>query len=273
MFLTGEELFCNMIEVQYDAFIALIDAAREFPRMALQLVKSVLQATTFLVFEAARAAVVTLEQDIIKLLKIDDIDLSKTKDNFCQVAFACAAIRDMLFNRFNVNEDLKDDYKHFEDVICKQGLRSLLEDWVQDNLLNVLDDKLRELLDDIQKAFEKVNDAVQKYIDGLLEEEIFGTGKTFQEWLEELDKYADCAFGLCNWALTSSNKKEDLLHDAGVKQTGSGFVFVLNEYNELLSEKETLEEYIRSLQTKIQVGTQNRGSASQDGYSLFDLAK
>ena len=112
-----------------------------------------------------------------------------------------------------------------------------------------------------------------EYIDWLLETEIFRTGKTFQEWLEELDKYADCTFGLCNWALTSSNKTEDLLHDAGVKRTTTGLVFVLKEYNEFVSEKEELENKIRALQTRVQEGTAKRGSANQDGFSLYDLAR
>lgn len=273
MFLTGEELFCDMIELQYDAFIALIDAAINFPRMALQIVKSVIQAATFLVFEVVRSGLIIAEQEIIKYLNIDGIDLSKTKDGFCQVAWECAAIRDKLFNLINVSDSVKTNYQEFEDIICKQGLRSLLENWVQENLLDTLDKTLQNWIDDIQRVFDEIDNEIQKYIDWLLTSEILGTGKSFQEWMEELDKYADCAFGLCNWALTSSNKKEDLLHDAGVKQTGSGFVMVLNEYNEFLSEKETLEEWIRSLQTKIQEGTPKRGSANQGGFSPDDIAR
>ena len=64
--LTGEELFCFILEQQYDAFVTLIDQAIQFPRVALQTLKSVIQAVLKLTFEVIRAAIIIIEQEIIK---------------------------------------------------------------------------------------------------------------------------------------------------------------------------------------------------------------
>ena len=260
MFLTGEQLFCSMLEAEYDAFVTLIESIINFPRMALQTVKSLLQAVSRLTMQLIRSTVIVIEQEIIKYLNLDGIDLSKTKENFCNVAFECAAIKDKIFSILNVPDSAKDNYDEFEEIVCKQGLRSLFEDWLQDNILDALDKQLASFLDDIEKVFNKVNNAVDEYIDYLLNTEIPFIGKTFLELMDELDKYAQCAFASCNWALTSTNKKEDLLSNAGVEQTSTGFVMVLKEYNDFIEDRNSLTGDINRLRQMIESDTPRRGT-------------
>tara|TARA_R110001592_G_scaffold243633_1_gene504639 strand:+ start:41 stop:853 length:813 start_codon:yes stop_codon:yes gene_type:complete len=262
MFLTGEDLFCSILEAEYNAFVALIDAAINFPRTAMQIVKSALQAILRLAFEVIREGIIFLEQEIIKLLDLDDIDLSKTRDNFCDVAWNCAAIKDKIYNWLNIDENnpVRTSYDKFEEIVCGAGLRAILENFIQDNLLNKLDTQLSVWLQDIQNAFDKIDKIVQKYIDYLLYTKIPVIDKTFMELMEELDEYAQCAFAACNWALTSSNKKEDLLDQAGVKQSNaSGFVMVLDEYTEFISKGNYYVQQINKLKTLISNRTPIRG--------------
>jgi len=213
--LTGEELFCFILEQQYDALVALIDQAIQFPRVALQTLKSVIQAVLKLTFEVIRAAIIIIEQEIIKFLNLDGIDLSKTKENFCNVAWECAAIKDKLYSLLGIAEDnpARTAYETFEEVICRQGLRNLFESWTQDTLLNNLDQTLAGYLDDIERVSNRVLNAVDDWIDYLTNTDIPFVNKTFLELMDELDQYAQCAFASCNWTLTSQNKKEELLDD------------------------------------------------------------
>jgi len=260
MFLTGEQLFCSILEAEYDAFVTLIDSIINFPRMALQTIKSIIQAAVKLTMQLIRSTIIVIEQKIIEFLNLDDIDLSKTKENFCNVAWECAAIKDKIFDIMNVPDSVKNNYEEFEEVVCRQGLRSLFEDWVQGTMLDGLDQTLRGFLDDIEKVFNKVQNGVDEYIDYLLNTKIPFIGKTFLELMEELDTFAQCAFASCNWALTSTNKKEDLLADAGVEQSSTGFVMVLDEYNELILEKDSLTNDINGLILMIETETPRRGT-------------
>lgn len=258
--LTGEELFCFMLEQQYNAFVGLIDSLIQFPRLALQAVKSVIKSAGVLAFQVVRSGIIIIEQQIIQFLNLDGIDLSKTKENFCNVAWECAFLKDYIFDdvlKLDDDNEIRTSYDIFEEVVCRQGLRNLFENWTQDNILNGLDQTLREYLDFIEKWYNKVQNKVDEFIDDLLNKKI--GDYTFLEWLEGLDKLANCTFATCNWAVTSQNKKEDLLDSMGVEEGPGGLVFILKEYQDFIDERDFLTNAINGLRDKIQEKTPQRG--------------
>ena len=82
--------------------------------------------------------------------------------------------------------------------------------------------------------------------------------------MEHLDEYAQCAFATCNWALTSLNKKEDLLDNVGVKESGGTFTVALEEYEEFLEKKDKYTNEINRLRGIITSGTPQRGVPVDD---------
>ena len=251
MFMTGEALFCSIIEVQYDAFISLINSIISGPRMAVGLVLSFIQSTTMLVFDAIKTLVIALEQLIINYLDFDGFDLSQTKENICQVAWDCAFLRNKLLDTFGLSDDFKDDFQKFEDVVCKQGLRNFFENWVSTELLGGIDELLIGYLQQINEAYDKVSNKVDELVNYLLTTPIIN-GMSFQELMEELDKYAQCAFSTCNWALTSSNQREDYLDNLSVARSEAGlFVFVADGWNKFTEDKDILTDYINNLRDQL----------------------
>lgn len=214
-FLTGEALFCSILEVQYDALVTLINLAIQAPRQGINFILNLIQSTTMLIFESIRALVIIVEQAIIDALELDDFDLSQTKENICQIAWDCSFLRNYLIEKLGLSDDFKNNFQIFEDIVCKQGLRDVFEDFVSTELLSGLDEQLIKYLAEINQAYDKVGNAVDKWLNGLVNTPILD-GKSFQEWMDEIDKYAQCAFATCNWALTSSNQKEDYLDNLSI---------------------------------------------------------
>jgi hypothetical protein len=260
MFLTGEALFCSILETQYDAFIALVNNVIAFPQQAIGLILSFIQSTTMLIFEVIRTAVIALEQMIINYLEFDGFDLSQTKENICQVAWDCAFLRNKLLDTFGLAHQ-ETNFDKFEDIICKQGLRGFFENWVSTELLGGIDETLIGFLQQINEAYNKVSKKVDEGMDYLLNTPIYD-GKSFYELMEELDKYVQCTFSTCNWAETAFNQQEDYLDKLSVARSeGGGFIFVADYWDDFTDNFNGLTDYINSLRNKL---------ATQD---TFDTAR
>ena len=264
MFLTGEALFCSILEVQYDALVKLINLAIQIPRQAINLILNLVQSTTMLIFETIRTLVIAIEQMIIDFLQFDGFDLSQTKENICQIAWDCAFLKNKLLDYFGLSDNFKDDFQKFEDVVCKQGLRDFFESWVSTELLGGIDEQLVKYLAEINEAYVKVSNAVDDFLNRKLNEPILD-GKSFVEWMDEIDKYAQCAFATCNWALTSSNQKEDYLDNLSIASgEGGGFVFIADEWVKFTDEKDFLTDYIDKLRLQLAAATPARGIQPDD---------
>ncbi len=264
MFLTGEALFCSILEVQYDALVTIINQLIQAPRQAINLILNLVQSTTMLIFEAIRTLVIATEQIIIDYLQFDGFDLSQTKENICQIAWDCAILKNKLLDYFGLSDNFKDDFQKFEDVVCKQGLRDFFEDWVSTELLGGIDEQLIKWLAEINEAYDKVSNAVDEWLNDLLTKPIYD-GKSFVEWMDEIDKYVQCAFATCNWALTSSNQKEDYLDNLSIARAeGGGFAFIADEWVKFTDDKDFLTDYIDGLRLKLAAATPARGIQPDD---------
>ena len=269
--ISGEALFCTVMEAEYNAFVAIIENIIFLPQTALSIVKSLLQAANKLAWELIRSGIVALEQLLIGALNFDGFDLSTMKDNFCQVLWDCAFMKNTLLEWLGVDGEDKIKvpgyprqtvtYPMFEDLICKQGLRSFAEDFIQTEVLNNMATELTKIDAKIDEVYNKANKEVIDFTDRQLKKKLFGTGKSFEDLMVELDKFAQCAFATCNFALTSSNKKDDLLDGLGVtwSQSEARFEFVLDEWIEFKNERGDLKEYVNILRRKLATNTPQRG--------------
>jgi hypothetical protein len=262
-FLTGESLFCSILEAEYNALVLLIETAIEFPHVVLQLLKSAIDATLSLVYKVIEASIIAIEQTIIDTLNLDGIDLSKTKEGFCDVAFSCVALRDKIFNMLSISdkkrEELISDFDEFNDLICKNSLRGLFEGFTNTAILEPLLKLLRDYLKQIDDGFTYIDQKVQDYIEKTLEAEIPLLGRSFRDYMDDLDAFAQCAFATCNFAATSLNFKEDKLGRAGVDYNNGIFTMAYEKYDEVASQKNILTQKITQLIAIIEDNQPRRG--------------
>ena len=229
MSLAPESLFCSMLEAQYNAIISSIELLIGLPAYALQTLQSNLKRIFDLLYAVIAAAVDLLVAQLDEALGLTDIDENKTKLAFCALAYECQALRDLLFDPDNnllpfltdaQKLDIQTNFDEFEKYVCKIGLRDLLDSWTSLAL-----DRISDELDALQAKLLGAL-GIDKLIADYMEY-INGTG--IFEAIDQLDAFAKCAFGTCNFAETGANGKDEYYTKLNVEPSGTSVVFTVND--------------------------------------------
>lgn len=240
-----QDMFCAMTEEVYDALIVAINTALLLPAQFLQSIKSVLRKVELIILASIQTALEAIENKLFAFLDINGLsaDTSEQKDNFCALLFACSALKDNLFDPNDTsgdsdaifvkmipltirNEIRSGSYDIFEKYVCKLSLRAVLDNFINYALLNIADilTNLRiELIDALN-----IDDLIDQY-EELLQADIPGLNKSVYDLLDDLDKFAQCAFGTCNFIFTSSNQQSDFAAKAYIEKNGNDWVINLKE--------------------------------------------
>lgn len=282
-----EEMFCQMTEDVYNALVGAIEMALSLPIQFLQSIKSLIRKVELIILSSVESSLEDLERKLFTFLDSEGInpDTSKQKESFCAALFSCSALKDSLFNPddysgdsdalfakvipLSVRNQIRGDsgvYGIFEQYVCKLSLRALLDNYVDQIILD-----LANILDDLR---DQVTDAlnIDSYIDQyeeLLRTPIIGIGKSVLELIDDLDKFAQCAFGVCNFIYTASNKKSEIAEKLYIEKSGSDWVVNLKE---LTYEMDMLGEILLNKIDELSAFA-NKSKDKPNGVSSNDVMK
>lgn len=240
-----EEMFCSMTETIYNTLVEAIELALSIPIQFLESIKSVIRKVKLLIFATIESTLEAIEKKLFAFLASAGLnpDTSEQKGNFCSLLFTCKALRDSLFDPDDFSGDSDavfvqfislsvrnliraGAYDVFEKHVCKLSLRALIDNFIDYALLDI-GDALAELRQELLDALD-ISALVDQYED-LLETPVSGIGKNVFELLDELDKFAQCAFGVCNFIYTSSNQQDDFATKAYIEKNGNDWSVNLTE--------------------------------------------
>lgn len=205
-----ESLFCKMLASQYQILEANIDEIINLPIRAIRDVKSNITRVERVVYNIVLAEVEKIESLVIEILFLDRISTLEGFNNFCQIAFQCKALINLLtdsnknylsFLSPSVVSQLSTNYALFEREVCQLGIRNLIG-----NFTNQILDELREKLVALRNRL--FNELRLNQILAAYEKILESSG--IINLLNKLKEYINCAFEICDFASTATNKIEDI---------------------------------------------------------------
>lgn len=223
--LSPSAMFCTMLEQQYAAIVAQIDLLIQFPATALSMLNSNISRLFAVTYNVIEAAILALEQQLLNILGLDDIDQGNVS-SWCSIAQECEALIDLLVDSGLLASilpsgvsvsDVLNNYEKWEKYVCKDGLGDLIDGWIDDALQTIYD-QIMSLRDRLLGAL-GIDELIDKYLQAVEESGIY-------DLLDQLDKFAQCAFEICDYVSTASNSSEDTLERLSMEKQGAGYVFV-----------------------------------------------
>jgi len=245
-----ETLFCKVLENSFETTISNIEAALAIPSVILRGIKSNIQRAESIVLSRASEQLDAIEEKIIQILMLRKINESSGVNNWCQIAYACEALKQELYNLPSLPSEVKDyingSYGNFERNVCKLGFRKIINTFFNDifsKLIEQLDALSENLIDQL-----KIYELESKYLEALNSykmplPEPFDL--TLEELITKLTYFTNCAFEVCNWAETASNKLTDIEEKNYIKYTGVGIQTALSPlYTGFEVKRNSLQERI-----------------------------
>jgi hypothetical protein len=244
--MSSENLFCKIIQNQFNSTIDRIDSIIQLPLKGIRDVKSNIQRVENLVYSITKNEVTRIENLVIEILFLNQINQLQQVDNFCRVAFSCQILMETLINNSEIYlsfldsttiSQLSADYGLFEKYVCILGLRNIINNFT-DNILEQFKNRLIELLSSMEDAL-RLDELRYWYNNALINSGIFN-------YLNELQKFANCSWEVCDWANTSVNKISDYtdklaisLNNVSATGWGENIDSLLENYYDLDGELET----------------------------------
>ncbi len=241
-----EQLFCKILEYQYNNKITQIEAILLLPLKGIRDIKSNILRVENVTYTTIEDSVLAIESLLIEVLLLDKINLLASIDNFCQIAFACEKLVETLIDSSTGYLNFLDsttrslisaDYSLFEKYVCVLGLRNIVSSFTNDMMVK-LRDRLVALQDQLNNNL-RLEELQDRYYRILENSGIFGM-------LNDLRKYLNCSFNICNFAATANNKIADYVEklslvesttSAGWDQNLSSLLTNYDTLNEKLSNK------------------------------------
>lgn len=246
-----EEIYCILLQDLFRSSVRIIEAAITAPLFIYRTFLNSLKRISSLLQYTVETDIYIIEQEIIKALAFDDIDLLKNNSDFCNVLRQCEALLNIILSPDNKLLGLTAEQKElvltneqqFEDLVCKQSLRNLFENYT-DSLLADFDEQL-DRLEDILNSY-KIIDLIDKYLQNIQDTGIL-------DLIDDLNKFNNCAFSLCDVSTMSENYKNDLAEKLGLEeQNGTWFVNFDEFINEIIEKQEELNRRINDIRLIIE---------------------
>lgn len=243
-----EKLFCKILEYQYNNKITEIESVLLLPLKGIRDVKSNILRVEKIVYSQVKIELKQIESLLIEILLLDRISQLASVENFCRIAFSCQKLVETLvdssygylsFLSPSVIATVSADYNAFEQYVCVLGLRNIVSLFTTD-MLSRLRDQLVDLRDRLEDNL-RLDEIEERYLEILEDSGIFAM-------LNDLRKYLNCGFAICNFAATANNKIADYVEKLSLSDTGSSWDVdlssLLESYEELNIE---IEDKIDSL--------------------------
>ena len=285
---TAESPFCSMLEQYYEYIVSQIKSILNLPVYALQALKTLFQRLYNITYKIVEDALEILVAYVDKTLGLSNFDRSQGRNDFCAMAYECQAVMDFLFNddspallglgsgsgmsllkRMGLSEDdinsAKNHYDQFEDIVCKQSLMGLINQWSNEALSYV--SKKLDALEETLGVTSFLDDAISEYLSKLEEYKIF-------EYLDQFDKFADCAFATCNYVETVANYKHKISDKLSIDKQNGSWLFKTQEWTDkVYAKNEELLGSIQSIRSTIDNWTNQCIDSIQEGIPKDRLTK
>lgn len=285
---TAESPFCSMLEQYYSFIVSQIKSILNLPVYALQALKTIFQRLYNLTYKVVESTLEILIAYVDKTLGLSNFDKSQGRNDFCAMAYECEAVIDFLFNedspallglgsgsgmsllkRMGISDEkialAKSSYTNFEEIVCKQTLMGLINQWSNEALAYVslqLDE-----LEEKMGVTSFLDDAITDYLSKLEEYKIF-------EYLDQFDKFAQCAFATCAFVETASNYKHSISDKLSIQRKNGSWMFKSQEWTEkVYSKNEEILGSIQGVRNKINQWTNQCVDSIQQGIPKEELTK
>lgn len=239
------EIFCKILQNQYNTKIDLIEAALYLPLRGIREVKSNILRVEKLVYVVTKTELTRIENLLIEVLFLDQINQLASVSNFCAVAFQCSKLVEVLVDSSYGYLSFLDattlslvsaDYSLFEKHVCILGLRQIVSNFTTD-ILAELRARLVVLQDELDDQL-RLDEIRERYLEILDDSGIF-------DLFNELKKFLLCSFEVCDWASTAQNALDSysdklaVVNTSGSSWTDNIEATLLDNYNDLQDELDT----------------------------------
>lgn len=230
---TAEQNVCNLLRQTWLSIITLLENLQDVPKQLLDRIRNLMNKLKNLILETIRDHLQMIIDFIERFLALRAIDQNKARQSFCSTLYAClpavkklneyGILSDDVYNKLFgptliTVDDLEplgiqtltfhSNFEAFEYIACRLSLTSLLNSFM-DEMINKLFDYLSQFEKFFDLDYWLQNTFIGRQILTLvaLYETAFET--ILKIINDELDPFLDCAFAMCDFAISSQNFLDD----------------------------------------------------------------
>jgi hypothetical protein len=282
---SNEKNLCNVLRDTWRALLELVNYNSSYLRRILSSIQALINRVKNTILRRIANVIRDIRDIVSNFLGLQTIDNNLARNEFCKVLYACKPalekimplISQELYNQIFGPESIKtidlakyglpqinfaSKFELFEYVACRLSLRGLLD--------NVTETLIQTLLAFIQK-FEKYldinwwlnNTAFGRVLKRLINEYEQLFNNTVKPFIDELEKYMNCAFALCDFSKSTDNFLSDFSSKYKIERSQNVNLqteWVLSKeelYGDLTTSMGDIKKEIASFQTSMVTPIEN----------------
>lgn len=262
-----ESTTCLYLDTAWESSMVTAKTLAMLPATGIKFLSSTLNSINNVVLDTVYITLNSIEKQVHQFgTNVDDAITPSNKQNICKMIFECKAALEYLIPKDPSKEtamvkylipdsDIRktvrdfvyydgvfdDAYNYFERFWCKLSMTYMMDSLVNDLSMTLLA-SLYDLLNKLQNIYETLEKAKQDYMERI---------QPFLEFLDELDKFKNCAMSLCDYATTSKNYVDDQALKSNIQKSGDTWVFIgTDKINNIESR---YEEYTSRINNNIKI--------------------
>ena len=266
--MTGtESTTCLYLDTAWESSMVTAKTLAMLPATGIKYLSSTLNSINNVVLDTVYISLNSIEKQVHQFgTNVDDAITPSNKQNICKMLFECKAALEYLIPKDPSKETamvkylipdsdirktvrdfvyydgkFEDAYNYFERFWCKLSMTYMMDSLVNDLSMTLLA-SLYDLLNKLQNIYETLEKAKQNYMERI---------QPFLEFLDELDKFKNCAMSLCDYATTSKNYVDDQALKSNIQKSGDTWVFIGSDKINAIESR--YEEYTSRINNNIKI--------------------
>ena len=237
-----ESTTCLYLDTAWETSMVTAKTLAMLPATGIKFLSSTLNSINNVDLDTVYITLNSTEKQVLQFEENKDGNSkSENKQNLCKMIFECKAaleyhipkdpsketamvkylipnkdIRNTVRDFVYYNGTFEDAYNYFEKFWCKLSITYMMDSLLNDLALTLLA-TLYDLLNQLQKIYETLERAKQSYMERI---------QPFLDFLDELDKFKNCAMSLCDYATTSKNYVDDQAQKSYIQKSSGTWVFL-----------------------------------------------
>jgi len=230
MALNNDQIICKLLKDEWSALKNMIEAEAKILRAIYDRIKAITSRLKNIIIRRVVGLIYEIFKVIRGMLGLDTITNNLARDKWCQVMYQCQPmivklskligqdfftwlygpddITTLDLSKYGIpKQHFTSKYEAYEFVACRLSLRGLL-DGVAKDTAEWVTSYLERLLEYLDLEYwlkrttygRKINNLIRYY------ERLF---EFIKPYLEELEKYMNCTFALCDFGASSNNFADD----------------------------------------------------------------
>ena len=262
-----ESTTCLYLDTAWESSMVTAKTLAMLPATGIKFLSSTLNSINNVVLDTVYISLNSIEKQVHQFgTNVDDAITPSNKQNICKMIFECKAALEYLIPKDPSKEtamvkylipdsDIRktvrdfvyydgvfdDAYNYFERFWCTLSMTYMMDSLVNDLSMTLLA-SLYDLLNKLQKIYETLEKAKQDYMERI---------QPFLEFLDELDKFKNCAMSLCDYATTSKNYVDDQALKSNIQKSGDTWVFIGSDKINAIESR--YEEYTSRINNNIKI--------------------